>query len=112
MTELCGRMIGVVSKTFGITDKIYFARNLESFQTAGKMSVDKDRLNRSISGTLTTEANFLSMDGEMPSRLGSFCLSSLKTALSTTVCVSLIKNTLCDSSSGKVSSLSNETGLF
>jgi hypothetical protein len=48
---------------------------MDFFQTAGKMPVDKDRLNRSVSKSLTTETNFLSMDGKMlsgPSPFGSF----------------------------------------
>jgi hypothetical protein len=77
----------------------------DSFQAPGKMPIDKDRLNRSVSGTLPTETNFLSMNGEMPSILGLFCSSSPNMASSTAVCVSWTKDTLCDScfSYGKVS---------
>jgi hypothetical protein len=72
-------------KNVGITDKIVIRRYQEIsrflpllkigttkdfFQTAGKMPVDKDRLNRSVNGALKTETNLLSMDDEMSSDPG------------------------------------------
>jgi hypothetical protein len=118
-------LIGVISlqiifsKSFGITDKMDILRfspflkigtTKEIFKTAGKIPVDKHRLNRSVSGTLATETNFLSMDCEMPSGPEPLCSSSLKMAFSTAVCVSWTRDTLCDScfSSEKVSSVGNE----
>jgi hypothetical protein len=50
----------------------------DSFQTTGKIPVDKDKLNKSVGGTLTTETNLLSMDGEMPSGSRLFCLTAPK----------------------------------
>jgi hypothetical protein len=105
----------IFSKSFGITNKIniQFLATLQNrndkglFPKAGKMPVNKNRLNRSVSGTLTTETNFLSMGGKTLSDPRPFCSPNPKMGSLTAVCVSWKRDALCDSysSSGKVSSV-------